>query len=652
MAEDQITLTLPDGSQKKFPKNVTGYQVAESISKGLARNALSITVNDEIYDLDRPIKKDAEITINTWDSEDGQYTFWHSSAHLLAEAVQEIYPDAKFGIGPPIENGFYYDIDFGDNTISQEDLPEVEEKMIELARKKSEFKRREVSKDEALDYYKNEKNNEYKVDLIKGLEDNTITFYTQGNFTDLCKGPHIPDTGEIKAVKLTNLAGAYWRGDVNSKQLTRIYGISFPKQKLLQQYIEQVEEAKKRDHKKLGKELGIYQMDPLVGSGLPLWLPNGTVLRRTLEAFLRDEQKRRGYKEVITPHIATIDLYKMSGHYPYYKDSQFNPMEVDDDEYMLKPMNCPHHHRIYSNELRSYRDLPLRLAEFGSVYRYEQSGELNGLSRVRGFTQDDAHIYCTHDQLKDEIKKTIELTQFVFTTFDMPVDIRLSYRDENEKKFGGKTEFWERAEREIREVADEMKLDYRVSKGEASFYGPKIDFIIRDAIGRKWQLGTVQVDYIMPERFDLTYIGSDNKKHRPVIIHRAPFGSMERFTGILIEHFAGDFPLWLSPLQVKVLPVSDEFIPYAQHCVEKLQEQNIRVELDDRSEMIGGKIRDAENAKIPYMFIVGAREEKEKTVSVRRHKKGDIGTYLLNDFITTINEEISNRDLPPTYNKN
>ena len=652
MAEDQITLTLPDGSQKNFPKNITGYQVAESISKGLARNALSITVNDEIYDLDRPIKKDAEITINTWDSEDGQYTFWHSSAHLLAEAVQEIYPEAKFGIGPPIENGFYYDIDFGKKAISQEDLPEVEEKMIELARKKSEFKRREVSKKEALEYYKNEKKNEYKVDLIKDLEDNTITFYTQGNFTDLCKGPHIPHTGEIKAVKLTNLAGAYWRGDVKSKQLTRIYGISFPKQKLLHQYVEQVEEAKKRDHKKLGKELGIYQMDPLVGSGLPLWLPNGTVLRRTLEAFLRDEQKRRGYKEVITPHIATIDLYKMSGHYPYYKDSQFNPMEVDDEEYMLKPMNCPHHHRIYSNELRSYRDLPLRLAEFGTVYRYEQSGELNGLSRVRGFTQDDAHIYCTHDQLKDEIKKTIELTQFVFTTFDMPVDIRLSYRDENEKKFGGKTEFWERAEREIREVADEMKLDYRISKGEASFYGPKIDFIIRDAIGRKWQLGTVQVDYVMPERFDLTYIGSDNNKHRPVIIHRAPFGSMERFAGILIEHFAGDFPLWLSPLQVKVLPVSDDYIPYAQHCVEKLQEQNIRVELDERSEMIGGKIRDAENAKIPYMFIVGAREEKEKTVSVRRHKKGDIGTYLLNDFITTINKEISNRDLPPTYNKN
>jgi len=652
MAENQITLSLPDGSQKKFPKNSTGYQVAESISKGLARSALSVTLNGEIYDLDRPIKTDAEITVNTWDSEDGQYTFWHSSAHLLAEAVQKLYPDAKFGIGPPIENGFYYDIDFGHQSISKEDLPKIEKKMIELARKKSEFKRKKVSKEEALEYYSAKKKNKYKIDLIKGLEDETITFYTQGKFTDLCKGPHIPHTGKIKAVKLTNLAGAYWRGDVKSEQLTRIYGISFPKQKLLQQYIEQVEEAKKRDHKKLGKELGIYQMDSMVGSGLPLWLPNGTVLRRELESFLREEQKHRGYKEVITPHIANIELYKMSGHYPYYKDSQFNPMEVDEDQYMLKPMNCPHHHRIYSNELRSYRDLPLRLAEFGSVYRYEQSGELNGLSRVRGFTQDDAHIYCTHDQLKDEIKKTIDLTKYVFAIFDMPVDIRLSYRDENDEKFGGKTEFWERAEREIREAADEMNLDYKVSKGEASFYGPKIDFIIRDAIGRKWQLGTVQVDYVMPERFDLTYIGSDNNKHRPIIIHRAPFGSMERFTGILIEHFAGDFPLWLSPLQVKVLPVSDDYTPYARLCMEKLQNENIRVELDNRSEMIGGKIRDAENAKIPYMFIVGSREEEDHTVSVRRHTKGDIGTYSLNDFISIIKKEVSNRDLPPTYNKN
>ncbi|MGF1671809.1 MAG: threonine--tRNA ligase [Balneolaceae bacterium] len=649
MPDDQITLTLPDGSQKKFPENVTGLEVAESISKGLARNALSVTVNGEVYDLDRPITTDAAITINTWDSEDGKYTFWHSSAHLLAEAVQDLYPDAKFGIGPPIENGFYYDIDFGDHSISQDDLPKVEEKIMELARNKSGFKRKEVSKEEALEFYK-EKSNEYKVDLISDLEEGTITFYTQGNFTDLCKGPHIPHTGEIKAVKLTSLAGAYWRGDVKRKQLTRIYGVSFPKQKLLQEYLEQVEEAKKRDHKILGRELGIYMMDPMVGSGLPLWLPNGTVLRRTLEAFLREEQKRRGYKEVITPHIANIELYKTSGHYPYYKDSQFNPMEVDDEQYMLKPMNCPHHHRIYSNELRSYRDLPLRLAEFGSVYRYEQSGELNGLSRVRGFTQDDAHIYCTHDQLKEEIKNTIDLTQFVFDTFGMPVDIRLSYRDDNEEKFGGESKFWERAEHEIREVADEMKLDYKIAVGEASFYGPKIDFIIRDAIGRKWQLGTVQVDYVMPERFDLTYIGSDNNKHRPVIIHRAPFGSMERFTSILIEHFAGDFPLWLAPLQVKILPVSDDYIPYAEKCMKELQKADVRVELDQRSEMIGGKIRDAENDKIPYMIIVGGREQKNETVSLRRHKKGDIGTYPLNDFISTIKLEISNRDLPPTHN--
>jgi len=646
MAEDHIKLTFPDGTQKSFPKNITGYEVAESISKGLARNALSITLKGEIRDLDRPITEDGDITINTWDSEDGQYTFWHSSAHLMAEAVQELWPDAKFGIGPPIENGFYYDIDFGDKSVSKEDLKKIEEKMIELARKKSEFKRKEVSKDEALDFYR-EKGNEYKIDLIEGLEDGEITFYTQGNFTDLCKGPHVPDTGEIKAVKLTNLAGAYWRGDVNSKQLTRIYGISFPKQKLLNEYVTQIEEAKKRDHKKLGRELGIYLMDQMVGSGLPLWLPNGTVLRRSLEAFLREEQKRRGYKEVITPHIANIELYKTSGHYPYYKDSQFNPMEVDDDQYMLKPMNCPHHHRIYASELRSYRDLPLRLAEFGSVYRYEQSGELNGLSRVRGFTQDDAHIYCTHDQLKDEIKNTIDLTQFVFSTFDMPVDIRLSYRDDNEEKFGGKTEFWERAEQEIREAADEMNLKYSIARGEASFYGPKIDFIIRDAIGRKWQLGTVQVDYVMPERFDLTYIGPDNEKHRPVIIHRAPFGSMERFTGILIEHFAGDFPLWLAPLQVKILPISDDFIPYAEKCEKKLQDRDIRVEIDRRSEMIGGKIRDAENAKIPYMLITGAKEQENQTVSVRRHKKGDIGTFPVNEFFDKLKQEIDNKDLPP-----
>ena len=649
MSDNFITISLPDGAEKKFPKSTTGYEIAESISKGLARNALSITLNGEIKDLDEKLEKGGDLSINTWDSEDGQYTFWHSSAHILAEAVQELYPDAKFGIGPPIEDGFYYDIDFGDKHFGQDQLEEVEDKMIELARKKSEFNKREVTKKEALDFYQ-KKNNEYKVDLIEDLDDQVITFYEQGNFTDLCRGPHIPDSSFIKAVKLTKLAGAYWRGDVNSKQLTRIYGISFPKQKLLSEYLERIEEAKKRDHKKLGKELGIYMMDNMVGPGLPLWLPNGAVLRRTLETFLREEQVKRGYKEVITPHIANLKLYETSGHYPYYKDSQFNPMQVDDDEYMLKPMNCPHHHRIYSNELRSYRDLPLRLAEFGTVYRYEQSGELNGMSRVRGFTQDDAHIYCTHDQLKDEIKSTIDLTQLVFNTFGMPVDIRLSYRDNNEDKYGGESEYWDRAQKEIKEAADEMNLDYKVVKGEASFYGPKIDFIIRDAIGRKWQLGTVQVDYVMPERFDLTYVGSDNDRHRPVIIHRAPFGSMERFVSILIEHFAGDFPLWLSPLQIKVLPISDEFIEYAQTCADRFKEIGARIEIDDRSIKVGAKIRDAENNKIPYMLIVGANEQQDNTVSVRRHKQGDIGTFSLEEFISTVEDEIKQRTLPPNTN--
>lgn len=645
MAENNITLTLPDGSKREYKKGVTGLEVAESISSGLARAALSITVDDEIYELRRPITADANISINTWESEDGKFTFWHSSAHLLAEAVQELYPEAKFGIGPPIENGFYYDIDFGDRQVSMDDLPEIEEKIIEMARKKSVFERKEISKDEALDYY-HKKGNEYKIDLIEDLEDGTITFYTQGNFTDLCRGPHIPNTGLVKAVKLTSLAGAYWRGDVNSKQLTRIYGITFPRQKMLDEYLHQLEEAKRRDHRKLGKELGIYLIDNMVGSGLPLWLPNGTVLRRTLEAFLREEQKKRGYKEVITPHIGNLELYKTSGHYPYYQDSQYNPIQVEDEEYMLKPMNCPHHHRIYSSEMRSYRDLPLRLSEFGTVYRYEQSGELSGLSRVRGFTQDDAHIYCTHDQLKDEIKNTIDLTQFVFRTFGMPVDIRLSFRDDNDEKYGGNAEYWERAQKEIQEVADEMGLKYVIAPGEASFYGPKVDFIIRDAIGRKWQLGTVQVDYVMPERFDLTYVGSDNQKHRPVIIHRAPFGSMERFTSILIEHFAGNFPLWLSPEQVRILPISDQQNDYARKIADKLLEFGARVEVDDRSEQIGGKIRDAETSKIPVMLVIGGREMENGTVSVRRHQKGDIGTFEISDFLSEIKNEIKSKTLP------
>ncbi|MDR8392538.1 threonine--tRNA ligase [Aliifodinibius sp. S!AR15-10] len=651
MPNDKITITFPDGSEKQYPKGVTGYEVAESISKGLAREALSVTLDDEILDLDRPIERDGTITINTWNSEDGKYTFWHSSAHLLAEAIQELYPDAKFGIGPPIENGFYYDIDFGDKSVGQDDLDKIEKKIIEKARQKSGFERKPVTKEEALSFYK-EKGNEYKVDLIKDLEDGNITFYTQGDFTDLCRGPHIPNTGLVKAVKLTNVAGAYWRGDVDSEQLTRIYGISFPKQKLLEEYIHKMEEAKRRDHKKLGKELKLFMMDQMVGQGLPVWLPNGTIIRRTLESFLREEQKKRGYKEVITPHIGNLELYKTSGHYPYYRESQYNPIQVDDEEYMLKPMNCPHHHRIYSNELHSYRDLPLRLAEFGSVYRYEQSGELNGLSRVRGFTQDDAHIYCTHEQLKREIKNCLDLTQFVFSIFDMPVDIRLSFRDDNEEKYGGEDEYWERAEREIKEVADEEGLDYKIARGEASFYGPKIDFIIRDAIGRKWQLGTVQVDYVMPERFDLTYIGSDNEKHRPVIIHRAPFGSMERFCSILIEHFAGDFPVWLAPVQVKMIPIADDFNEYAYQCAAKLKEHDVRVEVDDRSEQIGGKIRDAETSKIPYMLIVGGNEAEDGTVSVRRHKEGDIGTFDFSDFISNLIDEIDSKRVPDHSNSN
>ena len=645
MSEQNITITLPDGSEREYKKGTTGLEVAESISSGLARVALSITVNGDIIDLDRPINEDATIAINTWDSEDGKYTFWHSSAHILAEAVQELYPEAKFGIGPPIENGFYYDIDFGEKNISQDDLGKIEQKFLEVARNKNSFERKDISKADALSFYK-DNGNEYKVDLIEGLEDGSITFYTQGNFTDLCRGPHVPNTGIVKAIKLTSLAGAYWRGDNNSKQLTRIYGISFPKQKMLTEHLDMVEEAKKRDHRKLGKELGIYMIDKMVGSGLPIWLPKGTRLRRTLESFLRDEQFERGYQEVITPHIGNIELYKTSGHYPYYSDSQYDPIQVDDEEYMLKPMNCPHHHRIYSNEMRSYRDLPLRLAEFGTVYRYEQSGELSGLSRVRGFTQDDAHIYCMQEQLKQEIKHTIDLTNFVFDTFGMPVDIRLSFRDDNEEKYGGDIELWERAQKEIKEVADEMNLDYTIAPGEASFYGPKIDFIIRDAIGRKWQLGTVQVDYVMPERFDLTYVGSDNEKHRPVIIHRAPFGSMERFTSILIEHFAGNFPLWLSPEQVRVLPISDDQNDYAKKCVDTFKKIGVRVTLDERSEQIGGKIRDAETDKVPYMLIVGAKEQEAGTVSVRRHRKGDIGTFKFSDFLSTVENEIEKKSLP------
>ena len=650
MSPASISLTFPDGSVRSFPAGITGFQIAESISPRLAREALSVTLSGVITDLNRPIIDNHGITINTWDSEDGQQTFWHSSAHLLAEATQELFEDVKFGIGPQISNGFYYDMDFGDYKLTEADLVRIEEKMLDLAREKSTFERKEISKADALEYFKN-KNDPYKIDLLAGLDDGEITLYKQGGFLDLCRGPHIPSTEPIKAIKLLSIAGAYWRGDVKSKQLTRIYGVTFPKKSMLDEYLVQLEEAKKRDHKKLGRELGIFIIDQMVGKGLPIWLPNGTIIRRTLEAFLRKEQVARGYKEVITPHIGNLELYKTSGHYPYYADSQFDPIQVEDEEYMLKPMNCPHHHRIFSSQMRSYRDLPLRLAEFGTVYRYEQSGELNGLSRVRGFTQDDAHIYCTDEQLKDEIKNCIDLTKYVFETFDMQVDIRLSFRDEKVEKYGGDSQYWERAQREIKEVADDLELDYIIAPGEASFYGPKIDFIIKDALGRKWQVGTIQVDYVMPERFDLTYVGSDNQKHRPVIIHRAPFGSMERFTSILIEHFAGDFPVWLSPVQVMIIPVSDQYVELSVAYEQKLKEIDIRVEVDHRNDQIGAKIRDAEKRKIPFMLIIGEREANSGTVSVRRHRQGDQGSLNFTEFLSKVSNEIKNRDNPPNLNK-
>jgi threonyl-tRNA synthetase len=539
----------------------------------------------------------------------------------------------KFGIGPPIEAGFYYDIDLPEGTkISSEDLPKIEEKMRELVKANNEYKRIEIDWDNAVAYFK-EKGDEYKLELLDGLKDSEITFYTQGNFTDLCRGTHVPSTGFIKFPKLLSVAGAYWRGDSSRKQLTRIYGIAFPKKDLLEEFLKQREEAEKRDHKKLGRELKLFMINPMVGGGLPVWLPNGTTVRRTLEAFLRDEQKKRGYQEVITPHLGNLELYKTSGHYPYYAESQYPPMKIEEEEYLLKPMNCPHHHQVYSSEPRSYKDLPVRLAEFGTVYRYEQSGELSGLSRVRGFTQDDAHIYCMQDQLKDEIKNVIELTQKVFTTFGMEVTTRLSFRDDNTEKYGGDIELWERAQKEIKEVADEMELSYFIGEGEAAFYGPKIDFIVRDAIGRKWQLGTVQVDYVMPERFQLEYTGADNQKHRPVIIHRAPFGSMERFMSILIEHYAGNFPFWLAPVQVSVLPITDALNGVASDLAEKLKSLNYRVHFDGRSEKVQRKIAESEQKKIPYCLIIGKREAENGQVALRKHGEGDKGAMAIEDVL-------------------
>ncbi|MFO7258798.1 MAG: threonine--tRNA ligase [Bacteroidota bacterium] len=636
-----ITLTFPDGSKREFKQGVTGVEVAQSISEGLARNALAIEVDGEVRDLARPITADAAIKILTWNDRGGKAAFWHSSAHLMAEALEALYPGVKFGIGPPIENGFYYDVDLNGRPFGEEDLAAVEKKMVELAKKASPFERRNVSKAEALEYFK-AKGDPYKIELINDLEDGTITFYQQGNFVDLCRGPHIPNTGFIKAIKLLNVAGAYWRGDEKNKMLTRIYGITFPKNKELEEYLRMLEEAKKRDHRKLGKELELFAFSDKVGQGLPLWLPKGTILRERLEQFMRRAQVRAGYEPVVTPHIGGKELYVTSGHYEKYGKDSFQPIHTPDEneEFLLKPMNCPHHCEIYKVKPRSYRDLPLRLAEFGTVYRYEQSGELHGLTRVRGFTQDDAHIFCRPDQVKSEFVRVIDLVLHVFKSLGFEnYTAQVSLRDPNNKeKYMGEDELWDRAEREIQEAADERGLKTVAVKGEAAFYGPKLDFMVKDALGRSWQLGTIQVDYQLPQRFELEYIGADNQRHRPVMIHRAPFGSLERFVAVLIEHCAGNFPLWLSPDQVAVLPISDRFNDYAQLVYDKLKEQDIRGLLDLRDEKITRKIRDAEIKKIPYMLIVGEREASEQKVAVRRHGQGDQGSVRLDDFVKDFKE--------------
>jgi threonyl-tRNA synthetase len=648
-----IKVTLPDGSVREYPKGTTSMQVALSISEGLARNVLSAKVNGEVIDANRPLNSDCTLSLLTWNDTDGKATLWHSSAHLMAEAIQSLYPNAKFAIGPPVENGFYYDIDFGDKSFSIDELEKVETKMIELARKNSEFVRKDVSKADAIKYF-TEKGDPYKLELIDGLADGTITFYTQGDFTDLCRGPHIPNTGFIKAVKLLRVAGAYWRGDEKNKQLTRVYGITFPKEKELKEYLVLLEEAKKRDHRKLGKELELFTFSEKVGMGLPLWLPKGAMLRERLEQFMRKAQTKAGYLPVVTPHIANKELYVTSGHYEKYGKDSFQPINTpqEGEQFFLKPMNCPHHCEIYKSSPKSYKDLPVRLAEFGTVYRYEQHGELHGLTRVRGFTQDDAHLFCRPDQVKEEFCKVIDLVLYVFNALDFKdYTAQISLRDpENKSKYIGSDENWNLAEQAIIESANEKGLKTVVELGEAAFYGPKLDFMVKDAIGRKWQLGTIQVDYNLPERFQLEYTGSDNQKHRPVMIHRAPFGSMERFIAVLIEHCGGNFPLWLSPEQVAILPISEKYNDYAKKVSELLNISDIRALVDDRNEKIGKKIRDNELNKVPYMLVVGEKEEAEQKVAVREHGKGDIGVMSVNDFAKLINDTIENDFKKKTIN--
>ncbi len=638
-----INITLPDNSVRQYPKGITGLEIAQSISEGLARKVLSVKVDDEVWDATRPITRDARVKLLTWDDDEGKATMWHSSAHLMAEAIESLYPGVKFGIGPDIENGFYYDIDFGDYQISSDDFPKIEEKMLEFARQKQTFKRREVSKAEALEYF-TRKGDEYKIELINDLEDGTITFYESGQFTDLCRGPHLPDTTPIKAVKLLATAGAYWRGDENRKMLTRIYGITFPKAEMLKEYLTLLEEAKKRDHRKIGKELDLFHFSQKVGNGLPLWTPRGAMLRERLTDFLRRELYRRGYVLVASPHIGNVNLYKTSGHYEKYGADSFRPITTPEpgEEFMLKPMNCPHHCEIYNRKPVSYKELPLRYAEFGTVYRYEQSGVLHGLTRVRGFTQDDAHIFCRPDQLKEEFISVIDLVLYLFKAFDFKEFIaQVSLRDPNNKtKYIGTEENWERAERAIIEAANEKNLNPVLVPGEAAFYGPKLDFIVKDAIGRKWQLSTIQVDYNLPERFELEYIGADNQKHRPVMIHRAIFGSIERFVAVMIEHTAGKFPVWLAPTQAIVLPVSEKYQEYAEKVLSLLKNYDIRGLIDDRNEKIGRKIRDAELQRIPFMLVVGEKEQNEATVAVRRQGKGDLGSFTVADFAASVQQEI------------
>jgi hypothetical protein len=641
-----VKITFPDGSVREYEKGVTGLQIAESISPALARNVVSCGVNGETVELNRPINEDATIALYRFEDEEGKHTFWHSSAHLLAEALKELYPGIQFGFGPAIENGFFYDVQTADGTpISENDFPKIEQKMMELAKKNSPIVRRELSKADAVNEFTAD-GQTYKVEhIVEDLEDGNISTYTQGNFTDLCRGPHLMSTGLIKAVKITSVAGAFWRGDAKNTQLTRIYGITFPKKKMLDEYLLMLEEAKKRDHRKIGKEMELFMFSDRVGKGMPIWLPKGTELRLRLQEMLRKIQKRFGYQEVITPHIGSKNLYVTSGHYAHYGKDSFQPIHTpeDDEEYMLKPMNCPHHCEVFACKPRSYKDLPLRIAEFGTVYRYEKSGELHGLTRVRSFTQDDAHIFCRPDQVKNEFLRVMDIIQAVFTIFNFDnFEAQISLRDPNDKeKYIGSDEVWAESEQAIIEACKEKGLDAKVAYGEAAFYGPKLDFMVKDAIGRRWQLGTIQVDYNLPQRFKLEYTAEDNTKQTPVMVHRAPFGSLERFTAVLIEHTAGHFPLWLTPDQVAILPISEKFNGYAQQVVKYFTEQDIRATIDDRNEKIGRKIRDNELKRVPYMVIVGEKEAAEGLVSMRKQGGGEQATMKMEDFAARINNEVS-----------